>query len=202
MSATRSLFFVEVRMGTGVYEYDVGAPDKATIESSLAGLEYRIIADGGKDPCDCDYLLPEYTEQMRGHLTNHNSKVPQTFTQRNNTLYALHEMWPGVAPDKVVEKLSTWRRGGGCGTTACFGGWVAVDPYFKAQGIWANLGGAPMEPDVSRDRYADNLLFGDDNIFTVRGCHAADINFDRNGTDHALVTNRLQWLLDHSEVMS
>ena len=122
-------------------------------------------------------------------------KIIQTPQQRANTLEALNVMWPGVDPAEVAPDLGRWR----CGTTACFGGWCAVWPAFKDQGMSAGVDGTPML-NGEYDICADGVLFGDASIWCSRGQHDADINFEH--TDHEAVTHRLQWLLDNSEVQS
>lgn len=122
------------------------------------------------------------------------SKIVQTAQQRANTLEALNVMWPSIRPVEVTKKLEGWR----CGSTACFGGWCAVWPKFQAQGLSPGAEGIPML-DGAINVDADDVLFGDRNLFNSRDCHPADEDCD-DETDHELVTHRLQWLLENSEV--
>lgn len=128
-----------------------------------------------------------------------NIKVTQQ--QRDNALEALNVMWPSVPSKNVVRGLQTWREDDegaapDCGTVACFGGWCAWWPTFRRQGVRTNSYGAPTHRrllDVSE------FLFGDGDLFNVRSFHRADWIF--NGTDHALVSNRLRWLIKNSTVV-
>jgi len=130
--------------------------------------------------------------------------IIQTKQQRENTLEALNVMWPSVPAKNVVERLKRWRDDADpeaapdCGSIACFGGWCAWWPSFVSQGITVSMLGAP---NFAGSVYgADTLLFGDRCIFNSRGDHGADAHF--TGTDHELVTHRLQWLLENSKVSS
>jgi hypothetical protein len=127
-----------------------------------------------------------------------------TQKQRDNLLEALNVMWPSVPEANVSVCLRDWRRGAAdgppdCGTVACFGGWTEAWPPFRAQIAprpprwdfdWHDLSALYGPPDLSAIQY----------LFTVRGFHVADADF--SGTDHALVTNRLNWLLANSEVIA
>lgn len=131
-------------------------------------------------------------------------KIKVTALQRANALEALNVMWPSVPEENVIERLSNWRlnemlvKPPTCGTIACFGGWSEWWPPFRKQ-----LGLAPDFGDAywgavsglfgpSDHPYIDSLLF-------ARGGHVADEGF--TGNDHALVTNRLKWLIANSEVV-
>ena len=134
-------------------------------------------------------------------------KIKQTPQQRANTLEALNVMWPSVPPENVINRLTWWRGSFGdaispqkpptCGTVACFGGWCAWWPSFNAQGVKVSRVGAPFVEDHLD---ADGFLFGDSSLFVSRGFYRSDRRF--GGTDHQLVTHRLQWLLENSEVVS
>jgi hypothetical protein len=130
------------------------------------------------------------------------SKIIQTPQQRANTLEALNVMWPSVPPANVYKALLDWRGGTEptfepptCGSVACFGGWCEWWPPFRKQ--------LRLEPNHGGMGWREGrALFHDIGtgfeIFDVRGGHPADFEF--KGTDHELVTHRLQWLLDNSEV--
>jgi len=131
------------------------------------------------------------------------SKIIQTPQQRANTLEALNVMWPSVPPENVYGHLGFWRDGGSfekemnCNTTACFGGWCVGWPTFKAQGVSVDGQGMPH----LGNRFGTDValpLFGLNDVFMIRGFTSIDDGF--KGTDHELVTHRLQWLLDNSEV--
>lgn len=136
------------------------------------------------------------------------NKIQVTAQQRANAIEARDVMWPSVPPENVISGLYWWRDGIGahqkpdCGTVACFGGWCAWWPSFRRQGVVADPSGAAVvdSGDGSSVRFADKHLFGDDHVFDPRRSHPADKEFV--GTDHALVLNRLNWLIENSEVMA
>jgi hypothetical protein len=128
-----------------------------------------------------------------------NRKIQVTAQQRANALEALNVMWPSVPERNVYPNLSEWRldscyNQAHCGTVACFGGWCEVWPNFRQQAglsyknIWD-----------SWERLAALFSRNGENLFAPRGGHPADAGF--SGTDHALVTNRLNWLIANSEVI-
>lgn len=140
-------------------------------------------------------------------------KFKVTQQQRNNALEALHVMWPSVPKKNVYKKLLNWRQrttlngehddyyaAPTCGTVACFGGWCEWWPNFRAQ-----IG---IKPDEARSAgwHEVTALFGDDsneaidNLLSMRGVHIADDGFV--GSDHAMVSNRLRWLIDNSKVIA
>ncbi len=124
--------------------------------------------------------------------------ITQTPTQRANTLYALDVMWARVKDYQVTSGLSFWATP--CSTTACFGGHVAMDPYFQAQGVSPALGsGAPImtDPDMGACSISQHL-FGDPSLFGPRG--ACDADPGPPASDHEVVRQRLQWLLANSGV--
>jgi hypothetical protein len=133
------------------------------------------------------------------------SKIQVTAQQRANAVEALEVMWPSVPPENVIRHLNHWREDAKgtpptCGTVACFGGWCAWWPSFMNQGVKAASGGAPISPSqAAGQRHAEQFLFGDPEMFDPRGCHPADQRF--KGSDHDLVTNRLKWLIESSEVV-
>lgn len=126
-----------------------------------------------------------------------------TQQQRDNLLEALNVMWPSVPPENVPAGLSVFRQdfdygAPNCGTVACFGGWCAWWPSFRAQGVWAGDVGRPeMEAGFPGD--VSELLFGHAMMFKARG-HAGMMDVGFRGTDHELVIHRLNWLLENSEV--
>ncbi len=129
--------------------------------------------------------------------------IQVTRQQRDNALDALNNMWPSVPPENVAIQLRKWREDDtatmpDCGTVACFGGWCAWWPAFRAQGVVAVGPGAPSH-FPSGDSVA-HVLFGDYRIFYRRYHHESDSMF--KGTDHELVTRRLKWLIKNSEVIA
>lgn len=109
-----------------------------------------------------------------------------------NLKYALEVMWPKVDPATVL--LTEWR----CGTYACFGGHVAVDPYFKALGVWPGHVGAPymdLGPDQIGPERVGKRLFDDEDIFRSRFFHPADPHRESGMPDHEIVRRRLEHAL-------
>ena len=128
--------------------------------------------------------------------------IQVTQQQRDNALDALNNMWPSVPPENVYPGLNAWVRDAGqpnCGTVACFGGWCAWWPAFRDQGVVASASsGAPTI--LGRHFGVASDLFGNYDLFHPRGEHEADMGFE--GNDHELVTHRLKWLIENSEVVA
>lgn len=136
--------------------------------------------------------------------------------QRANALEARDVMWPSIPPENVARRLEYWfcdpstpwdvalaevrSPPGGCGTTACFGGWCALWPAFRAQGLRNDDAGAPfmVGPGMAGEN-PSTMLFGDSLLFVRRGSYARSDHLF-SGTDHALVTRRLDALIRNSEV--
>lgn len=94
-----------------------------------------------------------------------------------------------------------------CGAVGCFGGWVAVTPYFKKQGVTCDEGGAPSmkagpgdEYNYSGKLYGDGVskkLFGDPGLFdsqriTEHGLSAREVINKR-------IKNALRKLIEQGE---
>ena len=146
--------------------------------------------------------------------------IEQTPRQRANTLEALNVMWPSVPPENVAERLAFYRDRQAlgrrdsppdCGTVACFGGWCAWWPTFRAQGVFAGDTGSPQtKQSIRTDRGAfvvSEFLFGYSEMFTAAGFHPADPKRNWKGvmprgvSDHEIVTRRLKWVLENSRVV-
>ena len=134
------------------------------------------------------------------------AKMEVSSRQRANALEARDVMWPSVPAENVTSLLSQWRLDAAdeaptCGTVACFGGWCAWWPHFQAQGIQSDhLTGAPrLNGEWGTSMLASERLFGDSTLFLRRNDHSADAGFI--GTDHELVTHRLNWLIENSVVV-
>jgi hypothetical protein len=132
-------------------------------------------------------------------------KITVTQQQRDNAIEALEVMWPSVPPENVIEGLNFWRKYSGrdvepvsCGTVACFGGWCAAYPKFSAQGIDFDTEGMPWKGRAHGCDVA-TYLFGEWRMFARRGVCDVDEGF--TGTDHELVTHRLNWLIENIEVV-
>jgi len=133
-------------------------------------------------------------------------KLKVTQQQRDNALEALHVMWPSVPPENVFPDLADWRDGGltlkapHCGTAACFGGWCAWWPSFRAQGVHPTYYGAPdMNESGMLCSEVSQALFGHVGMFAGRGGFPGE--WQTKWTDHEIVTRRLQWLIENSEVV-
>lgn len=134
------------------------------------------------------------------------SKIRVTAQQRANALECLNVMWPSVPPENVMPGLDDWREEYGaapvsCGTVACFGGWCAIWPGFRAQGIepdpWS---GAPQRKERGGcPSGVSEYLFGHSDLFSPR--HACIFDKIEEGTDHEVVTKRLRALIKNSVVV-
>jgi hypothetical protein len=134
-----------------------------------------------------------------------------TKQQHDNLIYA-RDWWKTVPPETVAEDLSTWN----CGTHACFGGHVAMNDHFKAQGVTpSNVYGCPMMEgenfvedgdDVAKILFGSRMLFAYRNGNSLRwiehGRTLLEFEKDKTHTDHEVVANRIQWMLDHCEVQA
>lgn len=120
-------------------------------------------------------------------------KIIVTPLQRANALKAL-ELWAQVPPKQVVPRLHYWR----CSTAACFGGHLATWEHFRKQGVWAESDGSPQLDGARYSSDVSKTLFGHSELFYSRRATALDTaSF---ATDHELVTHRLRWLIENSEV--
>jgi hypothetical protein len=136
------------------------------------------------------------------------TKIKVTAQQRTNAIEARDVMWPSVPPENVYENLLHFGNGFGdvmpekvdCKTVACFGGWCAIWPEFARQGMVVVRGIPCFGGHFGVD--AAIGLFGA-GIFAVRGRFQHDDRFQLGGwiTDHELVTRRLNWLIENSEVV-
>lgn len=148
------------------------------------------------------------------------SKIQVTARQRANAIEARDIMWPSVPPENVYPKLGWYRKDPGvpthnsigirgneiyilkppsCETLACFSGWCAWWPPYHRQGVQSSIVGSAVIPENNSSLYATYTLFGDCDLSSCRDGHVADREF--KGTDHELVTHRLNWLIKNSEVI-
>lgn len=130
------------------------------------------------------------------------AKIRVTAQQRANALDALNNMWPSVPPENVMSNLGWWRNGSPtraptCNTIACFGGWCAWWPAFRAQGVRVSRNGKPFMRNKPLACEVSQELFGCGTLFFSR--RALDEPF--NGTDHQVVTQRLRQLIRNSIVV-
>jgi hypothetical protein len=136
-------------------------------------------------------------------------KLVVTAQQRANALEALNVFWPSIKPAQVAHHLRFWREDEdeqdnyldqppGCGTVACFGGWLEWHTPFRSQlGLASDKGEVEFEELLSLFGTTGNA--GGFNIFAERN-FGFPADFDFTGTDHELVSNRLRWLIENSEV--
>jgi hypothetical protein len=127
--------------------------------------------------------------------------MPHKFTpQQIDNIREAIKMWETVPPENVYPELGDWRDGlaGGlsrrptCKTVACFGGWCAHWPKFRAQGLRADYWlGAPKLRNTKEPFEVADIIFGDAGLFNTRS------SSERlsDATDHAIVMNRLKKLL-------
>ncbi len=144
--------------------------------------------------------------------------IQVTKLQRENLLYVMNTMWPAVPKESVTTQLDRWQTRAFrmdedrilhvCGTTHCLGGYCAIDPYFKAQGVEQANSGAPRIPGEWFGMLVARPLFGVDWLFNYRGgveCHVPEemLEVDRNThiNDWEVINLRCQYLLQHSEVV-
>lgn len=92
--------------------------------------------------------------------------------------------WTNEAFDESV-KNGTFH----CGAAACFGGWCAVEPHFRKQGLKANSAGEPVfkDPTLTPSEVSERL-FGDFQMFMAR-------RWGEEGTERQIVQARLRHAL-------
>jgi hypothetical protein len=67
-----------------------------------------------------------------------------------------------------------------CGSTACFGGWVALHPHFQRQGVRGdNYCGSPEMAGVTYPEQVALHLFGNDMMFAERHWASGELTSDR-----------------------
>lgn len=143
-------------------------------------------------------------------------KTVVTKQQRKNAVFVRDVMWPSIPKKNVIHDLESWRgrRNNGdtsdyrednkslrkldCKTVACLGGWVAVSPYFKKQGVEPNFMGVPIIKDKSgEERFIAHeaawQLFGDHDLFDSRKDH-------EKGSDWKIAMKRIKKLIRETRV--
>jgi hypothetical protein len=112
--------------------------------------------------------------------------------QLENVILA-QEMWATIPKKNVY--LNAWQQAKivdtpSCGTIACFGGWCALYPAFRAKGVYIDpLGGMPMLDKEDNTLVAEEVareLFGDYDLFD----HA--YNSINTNNHHGEVSRRLR----------
>jgi hypothetical protein len=110
------------------------------------------------------------------------------------------EMWATVPVENV--QLNNWQTTDvvdtpNCGTIACFGGWCALYPAFRAKGVYVGPSmGMPEIDNGTRIIIGTGVaqeLFGDYDLFScARGLDS--------GTDHEIVSRRLSVQRERLEI--
>lgn len=136
-----------------------------------------------------------------------------TALQRFNAEFVRDTMWPSVPPERVIYRLAAFRgrlRNGDCRkyttdseqiknidckTIACFGGWVAINPYFQSLGVYPGSEGEPCMRGCSRPSEVSYKLFGDHELFYLR-----ENNERGHEHDHKVVMRRIKKLISESFV--
>lgn len=126
----------------------------------------------------------------------------QALLWSSNALAALHFI-ERLSAAKV--RLSSWcvnphyrPSEHGCGSVACLGGWVAVMPYFEAQGVFRQDSGAPFGLGGGSAAVA-LALFGDEELFSVRRWAVEYGENDLEKSDQWVAKNRLLRVIDNCE---
>lgn len=84
-------------------------------------------------------------------------------------LMVAQAMMQDIPGRHVYPRLFNWSRGNvekqTCGSAACFGGYVAIHPYFKKQGVSKDADGAPKMRGIPWAADVAARLFGDETLF-------------------------------------
>lgn len=115
--------------------------------------------------------------------------------QIENVLVAI-DMVKSIPRRGFVRGLGDWKQETKCGAAYCFGGWVAVHPYFQKKGVEARDDGSPfmISPNGS-------FLWSDEVAVRLFGQDAGNA-FDSapttgRGDEKAVVLARLQMALHY-----
>lgn len=103
---------------------------------------------------------------------------PEQFTRG---LSSWVESIPGLPTEKALRQHA-------CGSAACFGGWCAIHPHFRAQGVARAFDGAPMMRSGGGSTDVAIHLFGASNMFWASIEHF---------NEKEQILNRLEWALAH-----
>ena len=137
----------------------------------------------------------ELTPRAQINLWLDNLDIAQTMMERISDVYV---------------ELSWWRGSGDeCGTCACFGGHVAVEPAFKAQGIVQyHIDGSPtMLSDDGRNSSDTSpsevsaILFGDPDMFYSRTDAEMGVTYDRASDEDIVFDEAVRHLTDKETVL-
>lgn len=118
----------------------------------------------------------------------------QRFTpqqQLENCKLALRLWKERVKPEQVTKGLNSWT----CGTQACFGGWLATWPEFRALGIVPDGQGAPIATEYETTLASGSLsriLFGDRGMLFPCGLGPAGVAEENAASAYEAVVLRLE----------
>lgn len=82
-----------------------------------------------------------------------------------------------------------------CGAIGCFGGWIAVDKFFRAQGVHQNAVGQPVIVGNEWPKDISERLFGDRNLFDAREDH-------ERGPEKDIILRRLKDALEEAGIQA
>lgn len=115
--------------------------------------------------------------------------------QIENCLVAI-DMVKSLPARAFTHDLQTWS----CGSAACLGGWIALHPYFRKQGVKRDeTDGSPYGGDTySNHRWSTEIsedLFGESKLFYARDTWSWP-QADRVGNSKQIALNRLRITLN------
>jgi len=133
----------------------------------------------------------------------------QKVERQIKNLLAAAVMMQEITQDQLVPFLTYWRSDDGnniynrkvcstedlmnhtCGSAACFGGYVAVCPFFVKQGVRDGYGGAPTMTGLNKAEEVSKHLFGDSHMFDP---YFGDGETDGNGRgiEHQAIMCKIQ----------
>lgn len=129
-------------------------------------------------------------EAERAHKLIERARIER---QIENCLVA-KAMMDSLPDSAILPRLDDWAnwemRDEGphaCGAAACFGGWVAVHPYFKALGVIRWRDGSPM--------LQGRCLSVGETLFGVGGMFCG--NYSHGLSDREEIDRRLRYALDN-----
>lgn len=125
-------------------------------------------------------------------------KTRRQIEKQIKNLLVAQAMMQDIPARHVTKQLSDWRKGDAedvqelkCGTAACFGGWVALHPYFQKQGIRAEMwSGSPYSYRTPFSGAFDcsEMLFGEPFMFNSR----EDFEGSPADSDKTIVLQRIK----------
>lgn len=90
-----------------------------------------------------------------------------------SNLEVARQRWLTIPTENVIPELSYWRKDrrqtAHCGSTACFGGWVALMPEFCGMGVVPRFDGAPSLTEHVRKMHPLLRQLNDTRLFPSTG---------------------------------